>query len=137
MVEVNKAEIGRPITSLDMDDLLENGKEDIPRAKTMELAELEDLLQMVVSMSTTPEVYHLKRNEEHIYLVWIVIHDFYHLNGLPLVIYARTEKEPTRFMKYRPDLGELAFVNKVAESSAAYIKIIKIKRLPFCLDLPV
>ena len=136
MVEVNKAEIGRPLAAIDVDEMFSNKEVDIPQAKTMELEDLEDLLQMVVSMSTAPEVYHIEREGEHSYLVWIVIHDYYKLNGLPLVIFVRTDLKPARFIKYRPSMGNLAFVSRVEESSSAYIKVIKIKRLPFCLDLP-
>ena len=125
---VNKTKFEHPMIELDADEL--------PQAKFLELVELEDLLQLITS---NPEqtLYHLERNGEHLYLVWIVIHDFYQLNGLPIVIFVRTNQEPTRFIKCRPDLGRIHFVDKIEESSAAYIKIIKIKQLPFCLDLAV
>ena len=110
--------------------------EALPQAKSMELEELDDLLQMMVSLNNHDlSLHHIERNGQHIYLVWIVIHDFYSLNGLPLIIYVRTNHEPTRFIKYKPDRGITEFVDKVEESSAAYVKIIKVKQLPFCLDL--
>jgi hypothetical protein len=109
---------------------------DLPQPKIIEVEDLEDLLQMAVSRSNGDlELYHLERNSEHLYFVWIVIHDFYSLNGLPLVIFVRKSEKPTRFIKFRPDLGTIHFVDKIEEASAAYIKIIKIKNLPFCLDL--
>lgn len=109
---------------------------DLPQAKAMELEELDDILQMMVSLSNHDlSLHHIERNGVHIYLVWIVIHDFYKLNGLPLIIYVQTNHEPTRFIKYKPDMGKIEFVDKIEESSAAYIKIIKVKHLPFCLDL--
>ena len=110
--------------------------EEQPQAKMMELEDLDDLLQAIVSMDNHDlHVYHMKRGEEHLYLVWFVIHDFYTLNGLPLVIFVRLFQEPTRFIKYKPDSGKIEFVDKVEEPSAAYIKVIKVKQLPFCLDL--
>ncbi|MHA1651840.1 MAG: hypothetical protein ACTSYB_16735 [Candidatus Helarchaeota archaeon] len=128
MVEVNDPKIDQVIAL--------PGLEELPQAEKLELAELDDLLQMVVSINNTDlSLYYLKKNGEHLYLVWIVIHDFYTLNGLPLVIFVRTDIEPNRFIKYRPDTGTIDFVDKIQESSAAYIKIIKIKQLPFCLDL--
>ena len=123
---VKKAKIGHSMPTLDVNEL--------PQAKFLELEELEDLLQLITS-NTDQTVYHLERNGEHLYLIWIVIHDFYNLNGLPIVIFVRTNQAPTRFIKCRPDLGKIDFVNKVLEATAAYIKIIKIKELPFCLDL--
>ncbi|MHA1267388.1 MAG: hypothetical protein ACTSRS_19280 [Candidatus Helarchaeota archaeon] len=56
-----------------------------------------------------------------------VIHDYYNLNGLLLVTFMRINQELTRFIKYKPNLGTDVFMSKVAESSAAYIKKIKIK----------
>ncbi|MHA1266191.1 MAG: hypothetical protein ACTSRS_13240 [Candidatus Helarchaeota archaeon] len=110
--------------------------EEFPQARAMELKELEDLLQLIIS-NQDQTLYHLERSNEHIYLKWIVIHDFFELNGLPIVLFVRTNLPPTRFIKCRPDLGKIDFVDKIYESSAAYIKIIKIKQLPFCLDIPV
>jgi len=137
MVEVKNAEIEQLITPPEIGELPEIKKsQELPSAKMLELEDLEDLLLMNVSANNPdPHLYHLESNGEHLYLVWIVIHDFYHLNGLPLVIFVRTDVEPNRFIKYRPDSGKFSLVDKVQESSAAYIKIIKIKRLPFCLDL--
>ncbi len=123
---VKKAKVGHSIAPLDVNEL--------PQAKFLELVELGDLLQLITN-NQDQTIYHLERNGEHLYLVWIVIHDFYQLNGLPIVIFVRTEHEPTRFIKCRPDLGKIEFVNKVLESTAAYIRIIKIKQLPFCLDV--
>jgi len=108
---------------------------DIPQVRVLEFEELEDLLQMIVSNTNEDmHVYHVERNE-HLYFNWIVLHDFYHFNGVPIVVVAKSDKPPTRFIRFRPDLGKIDFVNKVDESSAAYIKILKVKQLPFCLDL--
>jgi hypothetical protein len=125
---VNKSKVEQPMVSIEVGD--------IPQVRVLEFEELEDLLQMIVSNTNQDlQVYHLERNEEHLYFNWIVLHDFYTLNGLPLVVVARSNKEPARFIRFRPDLGKIDFVNKVDESSAAYIKVLKIKQLPFCLDL--
>jgi hypothetical protein len=125
---VNKSKVEQPMVSVEVGD--------IPQVRVLEFEELEDLLQMIVSNTNQDlQVYHLERNEEHLYFNWIVLHDFYTLNGLPLVVVARSNKEPARFIRFRPDLGKIDFVNKVDESSAAYIKVLKIKQLPFCLDL--
>jgi len=127
---VNKSKVEQPMVSVEVGD--------IPQVRVLEFEELEDLLQMIVSNTNQDlQVYHLERNEEHLYFNWIVLHDFYTLNGLPLVVVARSNKEPARFIRFRPDLGKIDFVNKVDESSAAYIKVLKIKQLPFCLDLPI
>lgn len=120
--------VGHPTAPLDTSEL--------PQAKFLELEELDDLIQLITS-NQDQTIYYLERNGEHLYLIWIVIHDFYYLNGLPIVIFVRTNHEPTRFIKCRPDLGKIDFVDTVQESSAGYIKIIKIKQLPFCLDLAV
>jgi len=125
---VNKTKFDHPIIPLEVGEL--------PQAKVLELEELEDLLQLITS-NQDQTLYHLERNGDHLYLIWIVIHDFYNLNGLPLVIFVRTDQEPTRFIKCRPDLGRIDFVDRVGEASAAYVKIIKIKQLPFCLDLTI
>ncbi|NVM55862.1 MAG: hypothetical protein HWN66_19335 [Candidatus Helarchaeota archaeon] len=125
---INKTKFEQPMIPLELGEL--------PQAKFLELEELEDLLQLTTS-NQDHTLYHLGRDGDHFYLIWIVIHDFYNLNGLPIVIFVRTNQEPTRFIKYRPDLGKIAFVEKVQESSAAYIRLIKIKQLPFCLDLAV
>jgi len=125
---INKSKAEQPMVSLEVGD--------IPQVRVLEFEELEDLLQMIVSNTNQElQVYHLERNEEHFYFNWIVLHDFYALNGLPIVVVARFNKEPARFIRFRPDLGKFDFVNKVDESSAAYIKVLKIKQLPFCLDL--
>ena len=125
---LNKTKFEPPLIPLEAGEL--------PQARSIELEELEDLLQLTVS-NQDQTLYHLKRGEDHLYLIWIVIHDFYNLNGLPMVIFVRTAHPPTRFIKCRPDLGRMDFVDKIQESSAAYIRIIKIKELPFCLDLAV
>jgi len=76
-------------------------------------------------------IYHVRKNT-HILCglllaVASVIHDYYNLNGLLLVTFMRINQELTRFIKYKPNLGTDVFMSKVAESSAAYIKKIKIK----------
>ncbi len=139
MVGIKNSEIEQSIMSSEIMEF-PNTKisNELPPAKMLELEDLEDLLLMTVSTDNpNPHLYHLECNGEHLYLVWIVIHDFYHLNGFPLVIFVRTEIAPNRFIKFRPDSGIFSFVDKVQESSSAYIKIIKIKRLPFCLDLAI
>jgi len=125
----NKQRIEQPILPMEAGD--------IPQVRILEFEELEDLLQMIVSNTNQDlHVYHLERNEEHLYFNWIVLHDFYQLNGVPIVVVVRVrDKPPTRFIRFRPDMGKIDFVNKVDESSAAYIKILKVKQLPFCLDL--
>jgi hypothetical protein len=125
---VKKSKVESPVMEFQADNL--------PKAREMELADLEDLLQVMIA-NQDQTVYHLERDGEHIYLKWIVIHDFFTLNGLPIVIFARDTREPNRFIKCRPDLGKIDFVDKIQESSAAYIRVIKIKQLPFCLDLAV
>ncbi len=142
MVEVKKAQMDSSMVPLEVGELPQTKNllsldiNELPQAKKMELEDLEDLLQMIVSINNTDlSLYHLERNGKHIYLVWITLHDYYNLNGLPLVIFVRTTKKPARFIKYRPDLGEINFVEKVEEASAAYVKIVKIKQLPLCLDL--
>ncbi|MFX1293563.1 MAG: hypothetical protein ACFFD2_01705 [Promethearchaeota archaeon] len=137
MVEVNNSEITHSIMSSDIEELSQAKElKEFPQAKMLELEDLEDLLQMTVSANNPDlHLYYLERNSEHLYLIWIVIHDFYNLNGLPLVIFVRTNKEPNRFIKYKPDSGKFNFVDKIEESSAAYIKILKIKQLPICLNL--
>ncbi|MHA1278022.1 MAG: hypothetical protein ACTSQI_01540 [Candidatus Helarchaeota archaeon] len=128
MAIIKNAKIEESLAKLSIDEL--------PQAKSMELEELDDILKMLVSLDNHDlSLHHIERDSQHIYLVWIVIHDFYNLNGLPLIIFVRTPHEPTRFIKYKPSEGKTEFVDKVEESSAAYIKIIKIKELPFCLDL--
>ena len=128
MYEVKDSKVSDAMMPLEVGEL--------PQARKMELEGLEDILKMMVSINNQDmTLHHLERNGEHLYLVWIVIHDFYNLNGLPLVIFVRTDKEPTRFIKFRPESGKICFVDKIEESSAAYIKIVKIKQLPFCLDL--
>ena len=128
MIEVNNPDIAHSIIQRDIELL--------PAARMLELEDLEDLLLMTVSPSNTDShLYYLNHNGIHLYLVWIVIHDFYNLNGLPLVIFVRTDKEPARFIKYKPESGEFAFVEKIKEPSAAYIKILRIKQLPSCLNL--
>lgn len=128
MFDVNNSKIEDSVMPLEARDL--------PQAQLLELVELEDLLQMIIS-NQNPDlaIYHIERGGDHLYLIWIVIHDFYSLNGLPLVIFVRTNQKPTRLIKFRPDLGRINFVEKVEESSAGYIKIVKIKQLPFCLEL--
>jgi len=129
----NKQRIEQPILSMEAGD--------IPQVRVLEFEELEDLLQMIVSNTNEAmHVYHVERNPgflcgTHLYFNWIVLHDFYHFNGVPIVVVVRTDKPPTRFIRFRPDMGKIDFVNKVDESSAAYIKILKVKQLPFCLDL--
>ena len=125
----NKQRIEQPILSMEAGD--------IPQVRVLEFEELEDLLQMIVSNTNEAmHVYHVERNEEHLYFNWIVLHDFYQFNGIPIVVVVRVrDKPPTRFIRFRPDMGKIDFVNKVDESSAAYIKILKVKQLPFCLDL--
>ncbi|MDD1776701.1 MAG: hypothetical protein LUQ65_00925 [Candidatus Helarchaeota archaeon] len=125
----NKQRIEQPILSIEAGD--------IPQVRVLEFEELEDLLQMIVSNTNEAmHVYHVERNEEHLYFNWIVLHDFYHFNGVPIVVFVRVrDKAPTRFIRFRPDMGKIDFVNKVDEPSAAYIKILKVKQLPFCLDL--
>jgi len=125
----NKQRIEQPILSMEAGD--------IPQVRVLEFEELEDLLQMIVSNENHDmHVYHVERNEEHLYFNWIVLHDFYHFNGVPIVVVVRVrDRPPTRFIRFRPDMGKIDFVNKVDESSAAYIKILKVKQLPFCLDL--
>jgi hypothetical protein len=128
MAIIKNAKIGESLAGLNVDEL--------PQAKSMELEELDDLLKMLVSLDNHDlSLHHIERNGQHIYLVWIVIHDFYNLNGLPLIIFVRTPHKPTRFIKYKPGEGKTEFVDKVEESSAAYVKLIKVKELPFCLDL--
>jgi hypothetical protein len=128
MVEVNNSDLTHSIIQGDIEFL--------PSARLLELEDLEDLLLMTVSPTNTdPHLYYLNHNGIHFYLVWIVIHDFYNLNGLPLVIFVRTDKEPNRFIKYKPESGEFEFIEKIKEPSAAYIKILRIKQLPSCLDV--
>ena len=128
----NKQRIEQPLLSMEAG----GPSTDIPQVRVLEFEELEDLLQMIVSNTNEDmHVYHVERNEEHLYFNWIVLHDFYHFNGVPIVVVVRSDKPPTRFIRFRPDMGKIDFVNKVDEPSAAYIKILKVKQLPFCLDL--
>jgi len=128
MDSINKSKVEQPMVSFEVGD--------IPQVRVLEFEELEDLLQMIVSNTNQDlHVYHLERGEEHLYFNWIVLHDYYTLNGVPIVVVARVrDKAPTRFIRFRPDLGKIDFVDKIDESSAAYIKILKVKQLPFCLD---
>lgn len=125
---INKSKVDQPMVPFEVGE--------IPQVRVLEFEELEDLLQMIVSNTNQDlQVYHLERNEEHLYFNWMILHDFYALNGLPIVVVARSDKAPARFIRFRPDLGRIDFVDKVDESSAAYIKVLKIRQLPFCLDL--
>ncbi len=137
MVEVKNSELEQFITPPEIGELPETKiPNELPSAKLLELEDLEDLLLMTVSQNNPdPHLYHIECNGKHMYLVWIIIHDYYQLNGLPLVIFVRTDNEPNRFIKYRPDSGKIEFTKRIEESSAAYVKIIKIKQLPFCLDV--
>ncbi|MHA1309311.1 MAG: hypothetical protein ACTSQO_00160 [Candidatus Helarchaeota archaeon] len=108
----------------------------IPRAKSMELEGLEDLINLISTvMVNNFSLYHYKQNDRHIYFVYVVIHDFYNFRGIPLLIYTFSDYEPDLFLKYQPNRNPIIkMTSKFEDANAVYIKIIKVKKLPQCLN---
>ena len=140
MLELIKEKIPYTESNIQFSESL-NGKisqlAEIPAAKKMELEGLEDLINLISSvMSNDFSLYHYKCKDLHIYFVYVVIHDFYNYRGIPLLIYAETDVKPNLYLKYRPDRNpQITMTNKVEEASAAYVKIIRVKKLPSCLGI--
>ncbi|MHA1269140.1 MAG: hypothetical protein ACTSPY_05075 [Candidatus Helarchaeota archaeon] len=107
------------------------------KSQKMELEGLEDLINLISSvMSNDFSIYHYNLDEKHIYFVYVVIHDFYNLRGVPVLIYVKSDISPGLFLKYQTNrIPTIKMTNKFEDASAVYIKIIKVKSLPDCLEI--
>ena len=130
-IELNNRNNGPLISALNSSEIV------IPQAQKMELEGLEDLINLITSVSSNDcSLYHYSLDDTHIYFVYVIIHDFYTYRGIPVLIYTTSEIEPDLYLKYQPNHNhEITMTDKFLDASAIYIKIIKVKKLPECLEI--
>ncbi|MBD3226707.1 MAG: hypothetical protein GF329_00840 [Candidatus Lokiarchaeota archaeon] len=110
---------------------------EIPKAQKMELTDLKDLIHLITSvMGNDFSIYHYETEETNVYFVYVIIHDFYYLRGVPVLIFTQSDLAPDLYLKYQPNRNpSIEMTNRFENASASYIKIIKVKTLPECLDI--
>lgn len=112
---------------------------EIPKAQRMELQGLEDLINLIISvMGNDFSIYHYATDETNVYFVYVIIHDFYYLRGIPVLIFTQSDLQPDLYLKYQPTRKpHIEMTDSFENASASYIKIIKVKSLPECLDISI
>jgi hypothetical protein len=113
-------------------------KNNTPDPEKMELEDLTDLINLITTTSANDfSLYHYKVNEDNIYFVYVIIHDFYDYRGVPVLVHTRTKIEPKLYLKYQPNKNpKYVMTDKLdTEINTCLIKIIKVKVMPKCLEI--
>ena len=110
---------------------------EIPQAEKMELESLDDMVNLICSIINNDySMYYIKHNDAHIYFVYVVIHDYFNYRGIPVLIYTVSDISPKLYLKYQPiRQAGIKMTDKFEDANATYIKIIRVKKLPKCLDI--
>ncbi|MHA1231674.1 MAG: hypothetical protein ACTSPQ_13590 [Candidatus Helarchaeota archaeon] len=113
--------------------------DEIPIPQKMELVDLEDLINLISStFNENPSIYHCEIENFHVYFIYVVIHDYYHYRGIPLLIYAKSDLAPSLYLKYQISREpNIKMTNKFEDANAFYIKIVRVKKLPDCMDISI
>ena len=110
----------------------------IEKAQLLEMNDFSDLLRLIVSRmgkTATGYLYHVVKDDEHIYFLSQTVPGWYDFKGIPLTMYAKA-KEPTGiFIKYNmateADEESWSFTDFTGTSpKSIYIPIIKVSQLP-------
>lgn len=111
----------------------------VSKAEAFELESVDELIRLVVANSQHRggHIYVGKHGDGWVYFVSHLVPNWFDLRGLPVTIFAKSEKEPTgSFVAYEyVNLGGVGeswkFVNSVGENpQIAYVPIVRVKQIP-------
>lgn len=112
------------------------------KAVPVELENFKDFIRMIASTGRgfTENVAHIlvyKDGEDYIFSTLTILPAYYHLRGLPILIYARTKEEPKgSFVKIRATpKEEVGFSSDTTDTTFTYIPLIRVKKLPDFLKI--
>lgn len=116
--------------------------EELKKAVPVELENFKDFIRMIASSGRgfAEHAVHIlvyKDGEDYIYSTLTVLPAYYHLRGLPILIYARTKEEPQgSFVKIKATpKEEVGFSSDTTDTTYTYIPLIRVKKLPDFLKI--
>jgi len=116
--------------------------EEPKKAVPVELEDFKDFIRMIASTGRgfadhAAHVLVYKDGEDYIYSTLTVLPAYYHLRGLPILIYVRTKEEPKgSFVKIKvTPKEEVGFSSETTDTTYSYIPIIRVKKLPEFLKI--
>lgn len=111
----------------------------IRKAEQIEVETLNDLVSMVIDWNEQKvgSLYYMMLNGYDYYFTWIIIHDYYTLRGIPLIIYVRTKNAPpSKYILYNIKKEEITFSDRIQiDPGVLGLKIIKLKTIPSFLSV--